>query len=85
MTYTLKRCYIPRKGALFMEVVFDLWNDEFQTGYEIKVLLYHMSAWYSVIKAYLAKLCSKTYDISRWDKIIRDIKQQKMENWVVYE
>lgn len=68
-----------------MEVIFDLWNDEFQTGYEIKVVLYNMSVRYNVIKLYLELLHGKTYDISRWDKIIRNIKQQKMEEWVIYE
>ena len=68
-----------------MEVMFDLWNDEFDTGYEIKVTLYNMSPWYNVIKSYLNQLCGRTYDISRWDKIIRNIKQQKMKEWVIYE
>lgn len=85
MIYTLKRCPITKKGSLFMEVIFDLWNDEFQTGYEIKVVLYNMSVRYNVIKLYLELLHGKTYDISRWDKIIRNIKQQKMEEWVIYE
>lgn len=89
MTYTLKRCPITKKGSLFMEVIFDLWNDEFQTGYEIKVVLYNQSAWYTVyfneLRLYLHRLCGLTYDISRWDKIIRDIKQQKMKDWVIYE
>ena len=85
MTYTLKRCPLTKKGSLFMEVIFDLWNDEFNTGYEIKVILYNMSAWYNIIISYLDRLCGKTYDISRWDKIIRNIKQQKMKEWVIYE
>lgn len=85
MIYTLKRCPITKKGSLFMEVIFDLWNDEFETGYEIKVNLYNMSAWYNIIKSYLDRLCGKTYDISRWDKIIRNIKQQKIKDWAVYE
>lgn len=85
MIYTLKRCPITKKGSMFMEVVFDLWNDEFQTGYEIKVLLYNMSAWYNELRLYLHQLCGLTYDISRWDKIIRNIKQQKIGEWVIYE
>lgn len=89
MIYTLKRCPITKKGSLFMEVIFDLWNDEFETGYEIKVNLYNMSAWYTVyfneLRLYLNQLCGLTYDISRWDKIIRNIKQQKIGDWVIYE
>lgn len=85
MIYTLKRCPLTKKGALFMEVIFDLWNDEFQTGYEIKVNLYNMSAWYNEIILYLNQLCGLTFDISRWDKIIRNIKQQKIKDWVIYE
>lgn len=72
-----------------MEVIFDLWNDEFETGFEIKVNLYNMSAWYTVyfneLKLYLNQLCGLTYDISRWDKIIRNIKQQKIGEWVIYK
>lgn len=85
MIYTLQRCPITKKGSSFMEVVFDLWNDEFQTGYEIKVLLYNMSAWYNELRLYLHQLYGLTYDISRWDKIIRNIKQQKIGEWVIYE
>lgn len=85
MIYTLKRCPIIKKGSLFMEVIFDLWNDEFETGYEIKVNLYNMLAWYNEVKLYLHQLCGLTYDISRWDKIIRNIKQQKIGEWVIYE
>lgn len=81
MIYTLNRCHITKKGSLFMEVIFDLWNDEFQTGYEIKVSLYNMSAWYNELKLYLHQLGGLTYDISRWDKIIRNIKQQKIGEW----
>ena len=69
---------------LFMEVIFDLWNDEFQTGYEIKVTLYNMSKWEIPLRSYLKLLCDREYDISRWDKIIRNIKQQKMLEWVIY-
>lgn len=85
MIYTLQRCPITKKGSIFMEVNFDLWNDEFQTGYEIKVLLYNMSAWYNELRLYLHQLHGLTYDISRWDKIIRNIKQQKIGEWVIYE
>lgn len=87
MEYTLKRCPIKRNGSLFSEMVFDLWNDEFQTGYEIKVTLYRMSAWHCEIEllSYLKLLLGRTYDISRWDKIIRNIKQKKIEEWVIYK
>lgn len=89
MIYTLKRCPITKKGSFFFEVIFDLWNDEFQTGYEIKVNLYSQSAWYTFhyieLRLYLNQLCGLTYDISRWDKIIRNIKQQKIGEWVIYE
>lgn len=85
MKYVLKRCPIVKRGMLFMEVIFDLWNDEFQTGYEIKVTLCNMSKWEIPLLAYLKLLYEREYDISRWDKIIRNIKQQKMSEWVIYE
>lgn len=87
MKYTLKRCPLTRNGTLFKEIVFDLWNDEFQTGYEIKVTLCNMYPGRIELElmAYLNLLLGRTYDISRWDKIIRDIKQKKIEGWVIYK
>ena len=85
MKYILMRCYINKKGYQFMELVFDLWNYEYETGYEIKVTLYKMSAWINQIQEYATKLCGRVYDISRWDLIIRNIKQMKLDKWVVFE
>lgn len=67
-----------------MEMIFDLWNHEYETGYEIKITLWGMNAWVKLIEKYVAELRGHTYDISRWDLIIRNIKQQKMKNWIVY-
>lgn len=85
MKYILMRCYFSKKGSQFMELVFDLWNYEYDTGYEIKVTLYKMSAWTNLIQEYATKLCGHVYDISRWDMIIRNIKQMKLDKWIVFE
>lgn len=85
MKYILMRCYLSKKGFQFMELVFDLWNYQYETGYEIKVTLYKMSAWTNLIQEYATKLCGHAYDISRWDMIIRNIKQMKLDKWIVFE
>lgn len=85
MKYILMRCYLKKNGYQFMELVFDLWNYEYETGYEIKVTLHNMSAWVNLIQEYATKLCGRVYDISKWDLIIRNIKQKKLNKWVVFE
>ena len=85
MKYTLMRCSLVKKGSIFMELIFDLWNYEYETGYEIKVNLYQMTAWNDLIYEYIKKLSGHSYDISRWDLIIRNIKQKKLDKWVVFE
>lgn len=85
MKYTLMRCQIKKIGSRVIELIFDFWNYEFDTGYEIKVNLWHMTAWIKQIEKYTAELSGHTYDISRWDLIIRNIKQMKLANWIVYK
>lgn len=85
MKYALMRCYFSKKGSIYLELVFDLWNYEYETGYEIKVTLHQMSDWINQIQEYVNKLCGHVYDISRWDMIIRNIKQKKLNEWVVFE
>lgn len=85
MKYTLMRCHLSKKGKMFMELNFDLWNHEYETGYEIKVTLFRMAAWITYIEKYINILCGHSYDISRWDLIIRNIKQMKLDKWIVFE
>lgn len=84
MKYTLMRCNFSKKGSLFMELIFDLWNYEYEVGYEIKVNLMYMKSWENLIVEYISKLRGLTYDISRWDLIIRNIKQMKLNQWIVF-
>lgn len=84
MTYKLMRCNM-KTGTLVIEIMFDLWNHEYETGYEIKVTLWNMIAWRKHIEEYTKNLLGHTYDISRWDKIIRNMKQMKLSEWVIYE
>lgn len=85
MVYTLNRVNLLKHGNNFDEIILDLWNHEFETGYEIKVTLYKSGDMYALACAYLKALCGKTYDISRWDLIIRNVKQKQMKRWVIYD
>lgn len=77
MTYRLMRVNRNKKGNIFGEITFDLWNHEYNVGYEIKLTTYkHCNE--NILK-YLNSLIGRTYDISYWDKIIRDIKQDKIK------
>lgn len=81
MTYELKRVYCSRNGDNFHELIFDFWNYEYNTGYEIKVTLYKIGALFDLAFNYVRSLCGETYDISKWDLIIRNVKQRKVSTW----
>lgn len=78
MKYRLMRIN-EKRGNIFGEVTFDLWNHEFEVGYEIKINIYRYHIYLNDILRYCHKLVGYTYDISKWDKIIRDIKQNKID------
>lgn len=84
MKYTLMRCYFKHRGSTFDTLVFDLWNNEFNTGYEINVTLYKMGDLITELEKYVKAIINQTYDISKWDLIIRNIKQKKLYSWRVY-
>lgn len=83
MKYGLMRCYFKHRGSTFATLVFDLWNYEFNTGYEIYVTLYKMGVLYIELDKYIHDLIGQVYDISKWDLIIRNIKQKKIYSWRV--
>ena len=78
MIYRLMRIN-EKKGDIFGEITFDLWNHEYNVGYEIKVTIYKYHVHINDILRYCHNLVGFTYDISKWDKIIRDIKQNKID------
>ena len=77
MKYILMRCYLKKNGYQFMELVFDLWNYEYETGYEIKVTLHNMSAW--VIEPYADNICDSIIVIRANINCIQDIPLNKKE------
>lgn len=79
MNYRLMRIHEKKRGKLFGEIAFDLWNREYNVGYEIKVTIWKNYAFFNNILRYCHNLVDFTYDISYWDKIIRDIKQNKID------
>ena len=81
MKYELKRVYCSRKGSLYSEIIFDFWNNEYETGYEIKLTLYKFGALFDLAFNYVRSLCGETYDISKWDLILRNVKQRKVSTW----
>ena len=81
MEYELKRVYYGRKGTAFREIILDLWNHNYETGYEIKITLYNFTGLFDLAYNYLRSLCGETYDISKWDLIIRNVKQRKVNTW----
>lgn len=76
MTYRLMRIH-HKRGQIFAEITLDLWNHEYNTGYEIKFTVWKYLIYLDDDLKYLQNLVGFTYDISYWDKIIRDIKQHK--------
>lgn len=78
MPYELRRINVKR-GEIFSEITFDLWNDEYSVGYEIKLTIWKYNIYFERYYQYSRSLVGKTLDISKWDKIIRDIKQNKIE------
>ena len=76
MIYRLMRIH-HKRGEIFGEITLDLWNHEYNTGYEIKFTVWKYLIYLDDDLKYLHNLVGFTYDISYWDKIIRDIKQHK--------
>lgn len=76
MTYRLMRVH-HKRGHIFGEITLDLWNHEYNTGYEIKFTVWKYLIYLDDDLKYLQNLVGFTYDVSYWDKIIRDIKQHK--------
>lgn len=79
MIYRLMRI-TSKRGEIFGEIEFDLWNHEYNVGYIIRLTIYKTCIYKldDYIK-YCRNLVGFTYDISKWDKIIRDIKQNKID------
>lgn len=78
MIYRLMRIN-EKHGEIFGEITFDLWNHEYNVGYEIKVTILKNHVFIKDILRYCHNLIGFTYEISKWDKIIRDIKQNKID------
>ena len=78
MPYELRRIN-GKRGEIFSEITFDLWNDEYNEGYEIKLTIGKYNIFFDRYYQYARSLVGKIYPISTWDKIIRDIKQNKIE------
>lgn len=70
-TYKLMRLYIKRLGMLERCLVFDFWNENERTGYEVHVIIYHdvNKAW-RIASSYL----DQTHTIVAWDELITCIK-----------
>lgn len=69
-----------KRGEIFGEITLDLWNHEYNVGYEIKVTIWQGLIFMDKYIKYCKNLVGFTYDISYWDKIIRDIKQNKIKD-----
>lgn len=78
MPYELRRINVKR-GEIFSEITFDLWNDEYNVGYEIKLTIWKYNIHFERYYQYARSLVGKNLPISTWDKIFRDIKQNKIE------
>lgn len=79
MKYTLRRCCLSKRGAIFSELTFDLWNSEYNVGYEIKVTIWKHNIFAEELHQYARGFIGQTLDISKWDLIIRNIKQYRLE------
>lgn len=80
MTYQIKRVHPMRKGDKFREIWIDIWNYEYNTGYEVKVTIYNKSEIFDYILKYAQSFIGETLDISKIDYIIRKIKQGRVFN-----
>lgn len=70
-TYKLMRVFIKRFGMVGRCLVFDFWNYQENTGYEVHVIIYHdiNKAW-RIASSYLGQ----THTIVAWDELITYIK-----------
>lgn len=70
-TYKLLSVYIKRFGKKGKCLVFDFWNPNESTGYEIHAIIYHdiKKAW-RIASSYL----NQTHTIVAWDELITCIK-----------
>lgn len=78
MTYQLRRVSVGKRGSHFSEIIFDLWNEEFRQGYEIKVTIWKYHCVYCELFEYAKQFTGQIKDISKWDKIIRNIREYKL-------
>lgn len=78
MLYELRRINV-KHGEIISEITFDLWNDVYNVGYEIKLTIWKYNIFFEKYYQYARSLVGKTFPISTWDKILRDIKQNKIE------
>lgn len=78
MTYELKRVSVGKHGSHFSEIIFDLWNEEFKQGYEIKVTIWKYHCVFGDLFKYAKLFTGQIKEISKWDKIIRNIREYKL-------
>ena len=69
--YELKRVWIKKFGLKGRILVFDLWNNEQSTGYEVHLIVYHgINKAFRIAYDYIGK----TFNINAWDELITCIK-----------
>lgn len=75
MYYTLMRVHTIKRSALYNVLILDLWNNEYNTGFEVHlaITVKQTQSAFLIAKDYIACI----YDISDWDKIFREIKECK--------
>lgn len=78
MTYQIKRVMPMRRGDKFREIWFDLWNYQYNVGYEIKVTIYNKTEIFDYILKYAQSFRGEILDISKIDYIIRKVKQGRV-------
>ena len=73
MYYVLMRTCIINKTTYFPLLIFDLWNEKYDTGYEVHITINARQKKSACLLANDYR--GKIYDISDWDKIFREIKE----------
>lgn len=75
MYYMLMRVHMLSRSSRYVVLVFDLWNEQLETGYEVHLTISakKKQSAFAIAKDYIACI----FDISDWDKIIREIKECK--------
>jgi len=77
MKYTLMRIR-HYKGTIFSCIIFEFWNSQYKTGYDIELTINcTVTAFHERVNIILPYV-GKTYDIGKWDKIIRDLKSGEL-------